>query len=49
MKTSTRYSRGLRERALRPVLEHQRDHDSQWAAIVSVSAKIGCLAETLRK
>ena len=49
MKTSTRYSPELRERAVRLVVEHQGEHDSQWAAIVSVSAKIGCSAETLRK
>ncbi len=31
------------------VLEHQEEHDSQWAAIGSIAAKIGCTAETLRK
>ena len=31
------------------VLEHQGDHDSQWAAIESIAAKIGCSSETLRK
>jgi len=30
------------------VLEHQGDHGSQWAAIGSIAAKIGCTAETLR-
>jgi transposase len=30
------------------VLEHQGEHDSQWAAIGSIAAKIGCTAETLR-
>jgi len=30
------------------VLEHQGEYDSQWAAIGSVAAKIGCTAETLR-
>ena len=49
MKTSTRYSPQRRERAVRLVVEHQGEHDSQWAAIVSVSAKIGCSAQTLRK
>jgi len=29
------------------VLEHQHEHDSQWAAIESVAGKIGCAAQTL--
>ena len=31
------------------VLEHASDHASQWEAIGSIAAKIGCTAETLRK
>ena len=31
------------------VTEHASEHDSQWAAICSISAKIGCSPETLRK
>jgi transposase len=31
------------------VLEHQHEHPSQWAAILSISSKIGCTAETLRR
>jgi len=31
------------------VLEHQDEHDSQWAAIRSIAEKMGCTAETLRK
>jgi len=31
------------------VLEHRDDHESQWATISSIAAKIGCTAETLRK
>ena len=31
------------------VLEHERDHNSQWSAIVSIASKIGCTPETLRK
>ncbi len=29
-------------------LEHQNEHDAQWAAIGSIAEKIGCSAETLR-
>ena len=49
MNYSNRYSPELRERAVRLVLDPQGGHESQWAAIVSVSSKIGCTAETLRK
>jgi transposase-like protein len=47
MKTNKRYSPEVRERAVRMVFEHQHEHDSQWATIESISAKIGCTAETL--
>ena len=49
MKTVKRYSPEVRGRAVRMVSEHQHEHDSQWATIVSISAKIGCTAETLRR
>jgi len=47
--TTARYSPEVRARAVRMVLEHQRDHPSQWAAICSIASKIGCTGETLRK
>jgi len=49
MKKGTRYSPEYRERAVRMLQEQQDQHSSQWAALQSVSAKIGCTAETLRK
>ena len=48
-KTSPKFSPEVRERAVRMVLEHRCDHPSQWAAIVSISAKIGCTAQTLNE
>jgi transposase-like protein len=49
MSTSKRYSPEVRERAVRLVFEQQGQHESQWAAIGSIAAKMGCTAETLRK
>ena len=43
-----RYSPEVRERAVRMVREHEKEHDSQWAAIRSIAPKIGCSPETLR-
>ena len=47
-KTSRSYSPEVRARAVRMVQEHGGEHASQWAAICSIAAKIGCNAETLR-
>ncbi len=47
--TSKRYPTEVRERAVRMVLEHEGEYDSQWAAISSVAQKLGMTPETLRK
>ena len=49
MGQSIRYSPEVRERAVRMLLEHKNEHESEWAAMQSIAMKIGCTAETLRK
>ena len=49
MKKRGQYSPEVRERAVRLVFAQESEHASQWAAITSISEKIGCTAETLRK
>ena len=44
-----RFPGEVRERAVRLVRESEGSHPSRWAALVSVSGKIGCTAETLRR
>jgi transposase len=48
MTKQTKYSPEVREWAVGMVLTHQNEHSSQWAAIRSITAKIGCTGETLR-
>lgn len=49
MNKAMRYPPEFRERAVRMLLEQQDQYDSQWAAMNSIAAKVGCTAETLRK
>src|SRR5690348_18187845 len=48
MARAGRFSPEVRERAVRMGVEHAAAHPSQWAAITSIAAKLGCSAETLR-
>ena len=48
MARRSRFSPEVRDRAVRMVLEHGEEHESQWAAITSIAQKLGCAAETLR-
>lgn len=49
MARPSRYSPAVRERAVRMVLENEREYDSQWSAIVSIASMIGSTPETFRK
>ena len=47
-KTTNRFSPEVCQRAVRMVFDHQAEHASQWATIMSIAPKIGCNPETLR-
>ena len=46
-KTTNKFSPEVRARAVRMVLDHEGEHSSRWATMMSIAAKIGCTPQTL--
>lgn len=47
-KNGARYPEELRARAVRMVLDHEKEYASRSAAILSISQKVGCSRDSLR-
>ena len=49
MTTRNKFSAGVSESALWMAGEHLADYGSEWAAMTSIAAKLGCTADSLRR
>jgi putative transposase len=47
--TTNKFSPEVRDRAVRMAFDHEGDHPSRWAAVVSIAEKIGCTPQTLHE
>ncbi|MEG3178615.1 IS3 family transposase [Sphingomonas sp. RB3P16] len=48
-KTTNKFAPEVPERAVAMVFDHERDHTSRWATVVSIAEKIGCVPQTLHE
>ena len=48
-KTTNKFFPEVRALAVRMVRDHEGEYPSRWAAIVSISEKIGCVPQTLHE
>jgi transposase len=45
-KTTDKFAPEVSGRAVRMVVDHERDYPSRWATVVSIAEKIGCVPQT---
>lgn len=48
MTKRNRFAPEVKARAVRLLVEHRPEYETQWAAITSIASKVGCAPETLR-